>query len=67
MKYKVLGYQKRYVSENIIEADSKEEAISLGFNMNYKSGLGLKYWDNLEANQISFIAEPYWEEEWQIF
>ena len=63
MKYIVLGYQKRYVSENIIEADSKEEAISLGFNMNYKSGLGLKYWDNLEANQISFIAEPYWEEE----
>ena len=63
MKYKVLGYQKRYVSENIIEADNKEEAISLGFNMNYKSGLGLKYMDNLEANQISFIAEPYWEEE----
>lgn len=63
MKYKVIGYQKRYVSENIIEADSKEEAINLGFNMNYKSGLGLKYMDNLEANQISFIAEPYREEE----
>ena len=63
MKYKVLGYQKRYVSEDIIEADSEEQAISFGFNMNYKGGLGLKYMDNLEANQISFIAEPYWEED----
>ena len=34
MKYKVLGYQKRYVSEDIIEADSEEQAISFGFNMN---------------------------------
>lgn len=63
MKYKVLGYQKRYVSEDIIEADSEEQAISFGFNMNYKGGLGLKYMDNLEANQISFMVDPYWEEE----
>ena len=63
MKYKVLGYQKRYVSEDIIDADSEEQAISFGYNINYKGGLGLKYMDNLEANQISFIAEPYYEEE----
>ena len=63
MKYKVLGYQKRYVSEDIIDADREEQAISFGYNINYKGGLGLKYMDNLESNQISFIAEPYYEEE----
>ena len=63
MKYKVYGYQKRYVSEDIFEADSKKEATNLAFTNHYKGGLGLKYMDNLEANQISFIAEPYLEEE----
>ena len=63
MKYKVYGYQKRYISEDIFEGDSKEQATNLAFNSHYKGGLGLKYMDNLEANQISFIAEPYWEEE----
>ena len=63
MKYKVRGYQRRYVSEDIFEADNEQEATDLAFNSHYKGGLGLKYMDNLEANQISFIAEPYWEEE----
>ena len=63
MKYKVLGYQKRYVSEDIFEASSEEEAINLAYRNHYKNGLGLKYMDNLEANSISFIAETYWEEE----
>lgn len=67
MKYKVRGYQKRYVSEDIFEADNEQEATNLAFNSHYKGGLGLKYMDNLEANQISFIAEPYWEEEeWRL-
>ena len=32
MKYKVYGYQKRYISEDIFEADSKEQATNLAFN-----------------------------------
>jgi hypothetical protein len=63
MKYKVRGYQRRYVSEDIFEADNEQEATNLAFNSHYKGGLMLKYMENEEANQISFIAEPYWEEE----
>ena len=63
MKYKVYGQQNMVVWEDIVKADSEQEAIEIAYRMNYKSGLGLKYMDNLEANQISFIAEPYWEEE----
>jgi len=63
MKYKVRGYQRRYVSEDIFEADNKQEATNLAFWSNYKGGLMLKYMENEEANQISFIAEPYLEEE----
>ena len=42
MKYKVRGYQKRYVSEDIFEADNEQEATNLAFNSHYKGGLMLK-------------------------
>ena len=40
-----------------IKADSKEEAINTASRMNYKSGLMMKYMDNLEANTIIFEVE----------
>lgn len=54
MKYKVYGQQKMVVWEDIVKADSKQEAIEVAYLMNYKGGLGLKYMDNLEANTITF-------------
>ena len=54
MKYKVYGQQNRVVWEDIVKADSKQEAIDIAYLMNYKSGMGLKYMDNLEANTITF-------------
>lgn len=54
MKYKVYGQQNMVVWEDIVEADSKQEAIEVAYRMNYKGGLGLKYMDNLEANTITF-------------
>ena len=50
MKYKVRGYQRRYVSEDIFEADNEQEATNLAFNSHYKGGLMLKYMENEEAN-----------------
>ena len=41
-----------------IKADNKQEAIKIALRMNYKSGLGMKYMDNLEANTINvFVKE----------
>tara|TARA_B100000900_G_C20347987_1_gene621086 strand:- start:337 stop:525 length:189 start_codon:yes stop_codon:yes gene_type:complete len=53
-KYKVYGQQNMVVWEDIVKADSEQEAIEVAYRMNYKSGLGLKYMDNLEANTITF-------------
>tara|TARA_R110002012_G_scaffold130345_2_gene282833 strand:+ start:119 stop:307 length:189 start_codon:yes stop_codon:yes gene_type:complete len=53
-KYKVYGQQNIVVWEDIVKADSEQEAIEVAYRMNYKSGLGLKYMDNLEANTITF-------------
>jgi len=53
-KYKIYGQQNRVVWEDIVKADSKQEAIDIAYLMNYKSGMGLKYMDNLEANTITF-------------
>ena len=53
-KYKVYGQQNTIIWEDIVKADSKQEAISIAYLMNYKSGMGLKYMDNLEANTITF-------------
>ena len=53
-KYKVYGQQNMDVWEDIVKADSEQEAIEVAYRMNYKSGLGLKYMDNLEANTITF-------------
>ena len=52
-KYKVYGQQNTIIWEDIVKADSKQEAISIAYLMNYKSGMGLKYMDNLEANTIT--------------
>jgi hypothetical protein len=54
MKYKVYGQQNRIVWEDIVKADSEQEAIDIAYLMNYKSGMGLKYMDNLEANTVTF-------------
>ena len=54
MKYKVYGQQNTVIWEDIVKADSKQEAIDIAYLMNYKSGMGLKYMDNLEANTITF-------------
>jgi hypothetical protein len=53
-KYKVYGQQNTIIWEDIVKADSKQEAIDIAYLMNYKSGMGLKYMDNLEANTITF-------------
>ncbi len=53
-KYKVYGQQRMTIWEDIVKADSEQEAIEVAYRMNYKSGLGLKYMDNLEANTITF-------------
>ena len=53
-KYRVYGQQNMVVWEDIVKADSEQEAIEVAYRMNYKSGLGLKYMDNLEANTITF-------------
>jgi len=53
-KYKVYGQQNIIIWEDIVKADSKQEAIDIAYLMNYKSGMGLKYMDNLEANTITF-------------
>ena len=53
-KYKVYGQQNMVVWEDIVKADSEQEAIEVAYRMNYKSGLGLKYMDNLEENTITF-------------
>ena len=63
MEYKVYAKQSMPIWAGTIKADSKEEAINTASRINYKSGLMMKYMDNLEANQISSIAEPYLEEE----
>jgi hypothetical protein len=56
-KYKVYGQQRMTIWDGSIEANSKKEAIDMAYLMNYKSGLGMKYMDNLEANTISFSIE----------
>ena len=55
MKYNILAYQKKVIGEYTVYADSEKEAIDKAYLMNYKTGLGLKYWDNLEANTVNFV------------
>ena len=57
MEYKVNEKQSMPISAGTIKADSKEEAINTASRMNYKSGLMMKYMDNLEANTIIFEVE----------
>ena len=57
MEYKVYAKQSMPIWTGTIKADSKEEAINTASCMNYKSGLMMKYMDNLEANTIIFEVE----------
>jgi len=56
-EYKVYAEQKTIIWKDKIKADNKQEAIKIVLRMNYKSGLGMKYMDNLEANTINFFVK----------
>ena len=49
VKYKVDFYQTIYLGSQVVEAEDRKEAISNAEDMNWKSGIGLKYTDSYEA------------------
>ena len=61
-KYKVYAEQNKIIWKDTIKADNVQEAIDIVLSMNYKSGLGMKYMDNLEANTIRFNVKKEEEE-----
>ncbi len=62
VKYKVDFYQIVYLGSQVVEAEDRKEAISNAEDMNWKSGIGLKYTENYEA-KIDADYETEYEEE----
>ena len=48
-QYKVDFYQTIYLGSQVVEAEDRKEAISNAEDMNWKSGIGLKYTEDYEA------------------
>ena len=55
--YKVVIYQEIDLGEEIVIADDEQQAIQLAEQLNYKSGIGLKYVGNYKFDIE--IAEDY--------
>ena len=49
VKYKVDFYQTIYLGSQVVKAEDRKKAISNAEDMNWKSGIGLKYTDSYEA------------------
>jgi len=62
VKYKVDFYQTIYLGSQVVEAEDRKEAISNAEDMNWKSGIGLKYTDSYEA-KIDTDYDSEFEEE----
>jgi hypothetical protein len=62
VKYKVDFYQTIYLGSQVVEAEDRKEAISNAEDMNWKSGIGLKYTDSYEA-EIDTDYDSEFEEE----
>jgi hypothetical protein len=58
-KYKVDFYQTVYLGSQVVEAEDRKEAISDAEDMNWKTGIGLKWTEDFEAK----IDMDYEEEE----
>jgi len=61
-QYKVDFYQTIYLGSQVVEAEDRKEAISNAEDMNWKSGIGLKYTDSYEA-EIDTDYDSEFEEE----
>ena len=61
-QYKVDFYQTIYLGSQVVEAEDRKEAISNAGDMNWKSGIGLKYTDSYEA-KIDTDYDSEFEEE----
>ena len=62
VKYKVDFYQTIYLGSQVVEAEDRKEAISNAEDMNWKSGIGLKYTDSYESKIDTDYDSEYEEE-----
>ena len=60
--YKVKFYQVLHMGDQVVFAESRDEAIDQAVGMNYKSGLFLKYIEGYEADiDEQFENNNEWE------
>ena len=62
--YKVKFYQVQHMGDQVVFAESRDEAIDEAINMNYKSGLYLKYIEGYEFDIDEQFEENH---EWEYF
>ena len=60
--YKVKFYQVQHMGDQVVFAESREEALDEAIGMNYKGGLYLKYTEGYEADiDEQFENNHEWE------
>ena len=62
--YKVKFYQVLHMGDQVVFAESRDEALDNAIDMNYKSGLFLKYIEGFEADIDEQFEENH---EWENF
>ena len=62
--YKIKFYQVLHMGDQVVFAESRDEALDNAIDMNYKSGLFLKYIEGFEADIDEQFEENH---EWENF